>query len=141
MSLSRDEAREIAATAIILTIILRITSGLLRVIDELDGAWDTRSLLGRFLAPIGATPGVLALALALLIILSPRGAISSRIHRVAESMVGVVAILGALALLNSVVWGLNDALNSVASAMANGSAAMVLGGAAWWMLSNFDPQR
>lgn len=141
MSLSRDEAREIAATAIILTLLLRIASGLLRVIDELDGAWDTRSLLGRFLAPIGATPGVLALALALLIILSPRGAISSRIHRFAESVVGAVAILGGLALLNSVVWGLNDALNSVASAMANGSAAMVLGAAAWWMLSNFDPER
>lgn len=123
------------------TIILRMSSGLLRVIDELGGAWDARSLLGQFLAPIGSTPGILALALALLIILSPRGAISSRIHRVAEMVAGVVAILGGAAVLHSVVWGANDVWNSVASAMTNGSAALLLGGAAWWMLSNFDPDR
>ena len=141
MSLSRDEAREIAATALILTVVMRVLTGVFKVVDELDGAWDTRSLMGQFLAPIGSTVGVLSLGLALLVVLSPSGAISPVVHRVAEPLAGTVAALGALAVLNSIVWGFDDIWDGVSFALMNGFAALVLAGAAWWILSNFDPSR
>ena len=53
MRLSRDEAREIACTALLLAVALRVFSGVLQVVQELERDWTVRSALGRFLAPVG----------------------------------------------------------------------------------------
>jgi hypothetical protein len=141
MSLSRDEAREIAAVALMLTIGLRIAAGVFQLIEEAQRESTWRSLLGRFLAPVGSTLGLLALALALLLVLSPTGSISMRAMRLSTNIVGFIAVLGAVSVVNGLTSGLGDVLNRLWFVLINGFAAAILGGAAWWILRNFDPQR
>ncbi len=141
MSLSRDEAREVAAVAIALVIGLRILAGVFQVLDELSGAWDARSLLGRFLAPVGSTLGILTLALALLVVLSPSGSIERRTFNGARQISAIVTVLGLLSVLNSLVFGFSAFLSRVWFTAINGFAALLLGAAAWWILQNFDPSR
>ncbi len=141
MRLSRDEAREVAAVAIALAIGLRVASGVVQVIDELDRGWTWRSLLGRFLAPIGSTIGMLTLALVLLLVLSPRGAITPTLFTWGRRIALVVFALGATSTLNSLTTGLGSFVNRLWFALINGFAATVLAGAAWWILANFDADR
>ena len=141
MSLSRDEAREVAAIAIALVIGLRILAGVFQALDELGGAFDARSLLGRFLAPVGSTLGILTLALALLVVLSPNGSIERRTYVTAQRIAAVVSILGVLSVLNSLVFGFGGFVGRVWFTSINGFAALLLGSAAWWILTQFDGDR
>lgn len=141
VSLSRDEAREIAVTALLLAIGMRLLAGLLQFFEELgrDNTW--RSLLGRFLAPVGTTMGMLALGVALLLVLSPTGSISMKSSRLSTNVVGLVAVLGAISVINGLTSGLGSAVNRLWSVLIDGFGAAILGGAAWWILKNFDDRR
>lgn len=141
MSLSRDEAREVAAIAIALVIGLRILAGAFQVLDELGGAYDLRSLLGRFLAPVGSTLGMLTLALALLVVLSPSGSIDRRTQKGARQIAAVVSVLGVMSVLNSLVFGFGGFVGRFWFSAINGFAALLLGVAAWWILTQFDDSR
>ena len=140
MGISRDEAREIAVVAIMLTIGLRLTAGIFQVFDELSRAWTWRSALGRFLAPVGSTLGMLSLALGLLFALSPTGSISMRSTRLAALLTGCVAVLGAVSVVNGLA-GAGTVYGRIWFSLINGAAAAVLGGASWWILRNLDPAR
>ncbi len=140
-SLSRDEAREVGAVAVGLTIALRLVAGVFQVVEELGAQWTFRSLLGRFLAPVGATMGMLMLALALLIVLSPSGSIERRTFRWATTLAAVVSVLGVLSVLNAITTGFGSVASRIGFTSINGAAALVLGAAAWWILKNFNPDR
>ncbi len=140
MSLSRDEAREIAATALLLTIGLRFFSGVLQVADEFERGWTTGTLIERFVSPVGSTSGMLVLALALLLVLSPTGSISMRTNSLAIGVSILTSGFGAVSVLSDLVVG-DTTVGRLALSMRNGGAAFVLGGAAWWILSNFNAER
>lgn len=141
MSLSRDEAREVAAVALGLTIAFRFGAGFFQVIDELSAPWTFRSLLSRFLAPVGATMGMLTLGLSLLLVLSPNGSIERRTFTWATALSMIVAILGAISVLNAITTDVDRLISRIAFTSINGIAALVLGAAAWWILKNFDGNR
>lgn len=141
MRISRDEAREIAVTALLLAIALRIGSGILQGVDEIGRNWTARSLLGRVLAPIGSTIGIMTLGVALLVALSPAGSVSARLFAVARPTAAVVTLLGVAAALNSLTGGITDWTDRLWFSMSNGVTAAVLAGAAWWILVNLDPDR
>ena len=141
MSLSRDEAREVAAVAIALTIVLRWISGLFQAIEELLGPFTVRSVFGRFISTVGATMGILTLALALLIVLSPAGSIDRRTFKFAEWLGAACAGFGVLSVLNGLVFGAGSLIGRIWFALFNGFAAVILGAAAWWILSSFDAER
>lgn len=141
MSLSRDEAREVAVVAILVTTALRIGVGVLQMIDDFGEFSTLRSLTSRLLAPIGSTVGMLALAAVLIIVLSPTGSVTNGVVTAGRRMAAVVAALGIAATFHSVVLGYNHFLAKLWFAMNNGMAAAVLGGAAYYIIRNFDSQR
>jgi type IV secretory pathway VirB2 component (pilin) len=141
MRLSRDEAREIAVTAVLLTIGFRILAGVLQAAEELQREWTGRSVLGRFLAPVGSTLGMLSLAVVMVIVLSPTGSIGGSLRTATERVVGLVMLLGAASTLNSLTSGFGGVANQLWFTMINGVAALILAGAGWWILRNFDPDR
>lgn len=140
MGLSRDEAREVAAVALMLTMSLRLLAGVFQVLDELSRAWTFQSVLGRFLAPVGSTLGILGLALALLFVLSPPGSISMRSGWLAKALCGLVGILGAVSVLNGLI-GVGTLAGRIWFTLINGASAAVLGSAAFLILLKFDPDR
>ena len=141
MSISRDEAREIAAIGIVLTIVFRVGAGVLQMIEELSGAWTTSSALGRLFAPIGSSVGILALGVVLLVVLSPSGSITPVITTTVRRAVGVVAILGVASTVNMLVLSPGRIVQSLWIAMINGLAAATLAGTGWWIMRNFDQDR
>jgi len=141
MRLSRDEAREVAAIALMLAVGSRLAAGVFQVLDELDRGWTWSSLFGRLVAPMTATVGLLVLALALLLVLSPPGSISMRANRIALSLAGVVAGLGAGAILNEIVFSLGTWQQRLARISQELAIVTLLAGTAFWILRNFDPQR
>lgn len=141
MRISRDEAREIAITALLLAVALRIGSGFVQGLEELGRDWSTRSLLGRILAPIGSTIGILTLGVALLAALSPAGSVSLRLFGLARRTAAAVALLGLAAALDSLTEGFTNWTDRLWYSMTNGMTAAVLAGAAWWILTNLDPDR
>lgn len=141
MRISRDEAREIAITALLLAVALRIGSGVVQGVEEVGREWTLRSLLGRVFAPIGSTIGIMTLGLALLAALSPSGSVSTRLLGVARAATAVVAVLGVAAALNSLTAGFSGWAGRLWFSMMNGLTAAVLAGAAWWILTNLDADR
>ena len=141
MRISRDEAREIAITALLLAIGLRFGSGLVQGIEELGREWTWRSLAGRVFAPIGSSIGLMALGVGLLAALSPSGSVSTRLLRVTRFTAGAVTVLGVAAALNSLTAGFSGWEGRLWFSMMNGLTAAVLAGAAWWILYNLDPDR
>ncbi len=141
MRISRDEAREIAVTALLLAIVLRIGSGLVQGIEEVGREWTWRSLAGRVFAPVSASMGILALGVGLLLALSPSGSVSTRLLGLTRGTAGVVALLGVAATLNSLTSGFGGWESRLWFSMMNGMTAAVLAGAAWWILTNLDPER
>lgn len=140
MGLSRDEAREVAAVALMLTMSLRLLAGVFQVVDELSREWTWQSALGRFLAPVGSTLGILALALALLFVLSPPGSISMRASSFATLLCGVIGLLGAISVINGLS-GVGSVAGRIWFTLINGASAAVLGSAAFWILRNFESNR
>ena len=100
MRLSRDEAREVAVTALLLAIVFRVLAGVFQAVEELGRENTWRSVLGRFLAPLGSSLGLLAIGVALLVALSPTGSVSGRLSLLTQRVLGVVALFGAVAVLN-----------------------------------------
>jgi len=141
MRISRDEAREIAITALLLAIVLRVGSGLVQGIEEVGRDWTWRSVLGRIFAPISSSIGLMALGAGLLAALSPSGSVSPRLLALTRLATGVVAILGVAAALNSLTAGFSGWEGRLWFSMMNGMTAAVLAGAAWWILTNLDPER
>lgn len=141
MTISRDEAREIAIVGLLVTIGLRIGAGLFQLIDELDAQWTVRSLLGRFFAPIGSTVGILALGAVLLIVLSPSGSITSGVVTATRRAAATVATLGIAASFHTLALSYSQILSKLWFAMINGLAAATLGCTAYWILKNFDADR
>lgn len=141
MSISRDEAREIAIVGLLATVVLRVGAGVLQLIDDIGQHSSFRSLTGRLFAPIGSTVGMLALAAVLLIVLSPSGSVTPAVINASRRVVATVAALGIAASLHTVVLGYSDLLARLWFAMINGLAAATLGTTAWWILRNFDGDR
>lgn len=141
MSISRDEAREIAIVGILATVVLRLGAGVLQLIDEIDQQWTARSLADRLFAPIGSTVGMLALGAVLLIVLSPTGSITPAVIKASRRMAALVALLGIAASFHSLALGYSDVMARIWFAMINGLAAATLGTTAWWILKNFDADR
>jgi hypothetical protein len=141
MSLSRDEAREVAVVAILVTTCLRIGAGVLQMADDFGEFATVRSLTSRLLAPIGSTVGMLALAAVLIVVLSPNGSITTGVVTATRRVAALVTALGVAAAFHSIVLGYNQLLAKLWFAMINGLAAAVLGGAALYIIRNFDPDR
>ncbi len=141
MTVSRDEAREVAIVGILIAIALRVGAGVFQLIEEATGAWTTASLAGRFFAPIGSTVGMLTLACVLIVVLSPSGAVSTGVIAAVQKAALAVTALGVGSTLYTLVFSFSDALAKLWFAMINGLAAATLAGTGWWILRNFDPDR
>lgn len=124
-----------------LAIGLRLLAGVFQLLDELDRGFTASSLLGRFVSPITATIGLLTIGLALLLVLSPPGSISMRSNRVATALVGFVAALGVLGVLNEFVYTLGTWQQRFARVSQEILIATLLSATAWWILSNFNADR
>jgi len=141
MRLSRDEAREVAITALLLAVGVRVVAGLLQAGKEWSDGGTPRTILSQGLAPISITVGVLVLLAALLVVLSPRGSVGHGLQGWTAQVSAFVLFLGSVALLNGVIPGPGGILNRLPFALMQGGAAATLAGAAWWILINFDPDR
>lgn len=141
MRVSRDEAREIAIYALLITAGLRALSGVVQLIEELDRAWTYSSALGRLLAPVGTTIGLLVFGATLVGVLSPSGSVDGRLVRLAGAAAGIVALLGVVAVINNFSSGFNAVLSRVWFAMIEPMAATLLGATGWWLVRNLDSER
>jgi hypothetical protein len=141
VSISRDEAREIAILGLLATAAIRAGAGVVKLIEELGGAWTVRSLLSQLFAPIGSTIGMLILAAVLIAVLSPTGSITPAVVGLTRRAAAGVAILGAAAAFNTLALSYSTTLGKIWIAMINGLATTVLAGTAWWIIRNFDDQR
>ncbi len=141
MSISRDEAREVAIVGLLATVALRIGAGVFQSIDELDAQWTFRSLLGRLFAPIGSTVGMLTLAAVLLVVLSPSGSITPVVTTATRRAAATVSALGVAASFHTLALSYSELLSKLWFAMINGLAAATLGLTGWWILRNFDAER
>lgn len=140
MKVSRDEAREVAIVALLLVAALRVASGVVQLVEELDRQHTWDSLAGRFLAPVGSTLGLLVFAAAMIAALSPSGSISRRVMTSARDSSGFVGLLGVASSLLSLTTG-SSTTGRIWFALINGFAATVLGIAGWWVLRNLEPAR
>ena len=141
MTISRDEAREIAIVALLVTIGMRIGAGVFQVIDDLGHQSDLRALTGRLFTPIGSTIGIMTLGAMLLVVLSPAGSVTTGVVTATRRIAGLVAAMGIGASFHTIVLGYSQLLAKLWFAMINGLAAATLGAAAYWVLRNFDGNR
>ncbi len=141
MTISRDEAREIAIIGLLAATALRIGAGVLQAIEEIGGAWTIRSMLSRFFAPVGSTLGLLVLGAVLVAALSPEGSVNREMTRLCRIAASLVALLGVSATLYTLAWSYSPPLARMWFAMINGLSAATLGGTAYWIASRLDPHR
>lgn len=141
MSISRDEAREIAIIGLLATATLRVGAGVFQLIEELGGPWTLRSALSRLFAPIGSTVGMLVLGAVLIAVLSPAGSITPGLVRLTRRAAATVALIGMAAAFHTLALSYSDALAKIWFAMINGLATTVLAGTAWWIIRDFDQDR
>jgi hypothetical protein len=141
MSISRDEAREVAVLALLVAVGLRVGAGTLQAVDELIGPTNTQSVLTRFFAQIGSTVGILTLGAALLVALSPRGSITRGVNDLCRRVAGAVAAAGLLGAFHTLAFGYSPTLGKIWFSMINGLAAATLAGTGWWILRNLDEDR
>ena len=141
MRWSRDEAREIAAIALMLSLGLRLLAGVFQVLDEIDRGWTWSSLLGRLVSPVTATLGLLSIGLVLLLVLSPPGSISMLSNRVASILTGTIAALGVAGVFNEFVLSLGTWQQRFGRVSQELLVATLLAGTGYAILRNFDPDR
>lgn len=141
MSVSRDEAREVAIIALVGTIGLRLGAALLQAFNELSNQAPMRAVLARFFAPIGPIVGLLALSAVLVVILSPRGSVTSGMRDLCRRMAGLVGLLGALGAFHTLAFGFSELVTRLELVMTTGLAAAVLAGTGWWLMRNLDGDR
>ena len=138
---SRDEAREIALVAIVAAIVVRVSAGVVQMLDEVSGDFTLRSMIGRFFSPLGSTVGILALGAVLLVVLSPSGSIAPSMVRLVRRTATAVAALGAAATFYTLALSYNTFLGSLRFVLINAIPVTVLAGAGWWILRHFDDAR
>ena len=141
MRLSRDEAREIAAVALMIAVVLRFVSGFVRWLDELSIGGGGGTLISTTFEPVGSTMALFTLGLALLIVLSPAGAISMRVTKPATVLAGFVSVAAVIVILNRLVAGGGSVLGRIWFTMLDKFPALILAGAAFLMLRNYDAER
>lgn len=141
MSISRDEAREIAIIGLLLTAALRAGAGVFKLIEELGGAWTVRSLFSQLFAPIGSTIGMVILGAVLIVVLSPAGSITPAITSITHRAAAAVALMGVAASFNTLALSYSTQIGKIWIAMINGLATTVLAGTGWWIMRNFDQDR
>lgn len=141
MGLSRDEAREIAATALMLAIGLRWLSGLVRWFDERRIGADSGTFITTVFEPVGTAMGLLTLGLALLIVLSPNGAISTRVRTAATWTATAVVAGTVVVIINRLIVGGSSILGRVWFTLFDKVPALILAGAALTILRNLDGDR
>jgi hypothetical protein len=141
VSISRDEAREIAVVGMLITVGLRLGAGVLQLVEEVGASWTVRSATSRLFAPIGSTVGILVLASALLAVLSPRGSVTTGVLVLCRRAAATVALIGAAASVHTLAFGFGTVVARLWFAMINGLAAATLAGTAWWILRHFDGDR
>lgn len=141
MSVSRDEARELAIIGALVALTLRVAAGVVQAIEEARGNFTLDTLAGRFFAPVGSTIGILALGAVMVVVLSPTGSVTPGLVTLTRRAAGVVMVLGLAATFHTLAFGSPNLLGSIWIALINGAAAATLGGTAWWILRHFDPDR
>lgn len=124
-----------------LAIAVRFVSGIVRAIDEATDGGTFATTLTTLLAPAGTTMGILALGLALLIVFAPSGAVSREIYNPALLTAGLVVLLVTGSILVRVIAGADDFFERLAFVLFDRTPALILAGAAWWSLQNFDSKR
>lgn len=127
--------------ALFLTAGFRALSGVVQLIEELDRQWTYSSALGRLLAPIGSTMGILVFGAALIGVLSPSGSVDGRLVRTAGAAAGIVAMLGVVSVANGFSNGFSEVLSRVWFSLLEPLAATLLGGTGWWLVRNLDSRR
>lgn len=140
-AVSRDEAREIGVVAILAAVVVRVSAGLVQMVDEASGDYTLRSLVGRFFSPLGSTVGILTLAAVLLVVLSPAGSITHGLTRAVRRVAAAVTILGAAAIFYTLALSYNTFLGSLRFVLINALPVTILAGAGWWILRHFDQGR
>lgn len=141
MSISRDEAREIAIIGLLAMAAVRAGAGIVQLLDELDGQFTLRSLADRLFAPIGASFGFAVLAAVLLAVLSPTGSVTIGIQKLVRKAALVALVLALGAAINTLTIGRPSFLTQLWIAMINGLSATVLTGTGYWIIRNFDSER
>ena len=141
MRLSRDESREIAAIALMLAVGLRFFSGFVRWLDELDNGGGAGTFVSTLFEPVGSTMATLTLGLALLIVLSPAGAVSDRVRKPATITAALVTAGATIVILNRLVAGGGSVLGRIWFTMLDKFPALILAGAAFVILRNHDSNR
>lgn len=141
MSISRDEARELAIIGLLLTAALRAGAGVFQAIEELTGAWTFGSVLDRFFAPAGGTLGFATLGAVLIVVLSPPGSVRPWAATVCRRFALVATAIGIGASIHTLAFGLAPTLTRIWFSMINGLAATALAGTAFLIIRNFDPER
>ena len=124
-----------------IAIALRLLAGVFQVLDEIDRGWTWSSLLGRMVSPVGASAGLLSIALALLLVLSPTGSISMRSNKVAIVLTVIVAVIAAVGVLNEIVFSGGTWQQRLGQVSREPSIAALLAGTAAFLLKNHDPDR
>ncbi len=141
MRLSRDEAREITAVALMLAIGLRAVSGLVRWLDDLDSGGGLGTFVSTAFEPVGSTMAILTLGLALLVALSPAGAISMKVRKPATITAALVTAGSTVVILNRLIAGGGSVLGRLWFTLLDKFPALVLAGAALFILRNYDSER
>ena len=141
MRLSRDEAREIAAVALMLAIGFRAFSGLVRWLDDLDSGGGVGTFVSTAFEPVGSTMAILTLGLALLVVLSPPGAISMKVRKPATITAALVTAGSVIIILNRLVAGGGSILGRIWFTMLDKFPALILAGAALYILGYHDSKR
>ncbi|MEM7339838.1 MAG: hypothetical protein AAF467_14385 [Actinomycetota bacterium] len=141
MSVSRDEARELAIIGALVALTLRVSAGVVQAIEEATGNFTIDSLAARFFAPVSSTIGILALGAVMIVVLSPTGSVTPGLVTLTRRAAGVVMVLGLAATFHTIAFGTPSILTSIWITLINGAAAATLGGTGWWVLRHFDPER
>lgn len=141
MRLSRDEAREITAIALMLAIGFRAFSGLVRWLDDLNSGGGIGTFISTAFEPVGSTMATLTLGLALLVVLSPPGAISMKVRKPATITALLVTAGSTIIILNRLIAGGGSILGRIWFTMLDKFPALILAGAALFILRNHDPER
>lgn len=127
--------------ALLLVVGLRMLSGLVQLIEELGREYTISSALGRFLAPVGSTMGILVFGASLLGVLSPTGSVDPRLKSTVATAAAIVAVLGVVSVVNSFSLGFSVISSRIWFALIEPLAATMLGGTGWWLHRSLDPDR
>ena len=120
---------------------MRFLSGFVRWLDDLSNGGGIGTFLSTAFEPVGSTMSIFVLGLALLIVLSPAGAISMKVRKPATIMAGTVTAVATIVILNRLIAGGGSVLGRIWFTMLDKFPALILAAAAFVILRNHDPER